>query len=144
MLESGIYEKGSIDVTALMQELLNKSVSGDVGAITTFIGVTKRAGLDGKMILKLEIESYEDHANEVIKKICMDIQNKYDLSFVKIYHLVGEFLAGEPLVFVAIGGRSRETTFAALHEAVERYKKEPALFKKEVYVDGSYSWISHP
>ena len=65
------------------------------------------------------------------------------MSFVRIYHLMGEFMVGEPLVFVVVGGRTRRNVFSALQEAVERYKREPALFKKEVYVDGSHEWISH-
>ena len=43
---------------------------------------------------------------------------------------------------VAVAGRSRKEVYPALREAVERYKHEPALFKKEVYVDGTYSWIT--
>jgi molybdopterin synthase catalytic subunit len=46
------------------------------------------------------------------------------------------------VVLVLVASPRRKQGFVALRDAVERYKKEPALFKKEVYEDGSSSWIS--
>jgi len=59
-----------------------------------------------------------------------------------IVHALGSFSAGEPVVMVIVASARRNQGFLALRDAVERYKKEPALFKKEVYRDGSSSWIS--
>lgn len=60
---------------------------------------------------------------------------------MSIYHLIGEFQIGEPIVLVAVGGPRRENVFSAMKESVKRYKTEPALFKKEVYIDGSHEWV---
>jgi molybdopterin synthase catalytic subunit len=45
------------------------------------------------------------------------------------------------VVVAAAAGTGRDETFAGLRKAVERYKREPALFKKEVYVDGTEAWL---
>ena len=75
-------------------------------------------------------------------KICKEIMKKYDLTDIMIVHAMGSFSAGEPVVMVIVASTRRDRGFAALRDAVERYKKEPALFKKEIYRDGSSSWIS--
>ena len=59
-----------------------------------------------------------------------------------LYHFIGEFAIGEPIVFVIAGGRHRDETIKAVQEVIIRYKKEPALWKKEVYIDGTHEWLS--
>jgi len=50
--------------------------------------------------------------------------------------LLGEFDVGEDLVYVVIAGSHRNDVFPVLEEAVERYKKEAPIFKKEQIVTG--------
>jgi len=54
---------------------------------------------------------------------------------VQIHHFTGEFDLGEDLVYVLVAGGHRENVFPALKEAVERYKKEAPIFKKEHITD---------
>ena len=98
---------------------------------------------DGRRkIESLVIESYERHANAILQKIAEETRKKYALTKILIVHALGSFSAGEPVVLVLVASSRRKQGFDALKDAVERYKKEPALFKKEVYGDGSSSWIS--
>ncbi len=98
---------------------------------------------DGKRRIKsLIIESYERHANAILQKIAEETRKKYALTKILIVHGLGSFSAGEPVVMVLVASSRRKQGFDALTDAVERYKKEPALFKKEVYEDGNSSWIS--
>lgn len=143
MLKPGVYNKEEINLLSIIAELNPSNLPEDVGAIMIFIGVVKAIGKDNKRVVKLEIESYKEHADVVIQKICEEVKEKYNVSFVKIYHLIGSFNIGEPLVFVIVASRSRKEAILALQEAIERYKKEPSLWKKEIYVNGTYSWISH-
>ena len=50
---------------------------------------------------------------------------------VQIHHLLGEFKVGDDLVYVAVAGAHRTDVFPVLREAVERYKSEVPVFKKE-------------
>jgi molybdopterin synthase catalytic subunit len=65
---------------------------------------------------------------------------------VQIHHLLGEFKVGDDLVYVAVAGSHREEVFNVLREAVERYKSEAPIFKKEHIVDEKGSadeyWVS--
>ena len=142
LLASGVYEKGKVDFVDLVRWVFELVGSGEVGAVAFFVGVAKKMGKgEEKEVVVLEMESYVEHANRAIARICEEVRSKYSLSFVGIWHLVGRFEVGEPVVMVVATGVSREPVFNGLREAVERYKREPALFKKEVYVDGSYKWI---
>jgi len=137
----GVFEKGSIRLGEVLENILESFRDGSVGAVTLFIGLVRKTSSDGRGVKALEIEAYKEHADKAIAEICRQVGEKYGV-WVWIGHLMGRFEVGEPLVLVAVAGRSRKEVYPALREAVERYKHEPALFKKEVYVDGTYSWIT--
>jgi len=141
MIESGLYDKREIAISSVIVDLLS-NLPRNVGAVMIFIGVAREVGKDDKKVTRLEMESYDELADLAIKKISDEIKDRYGLSLARIYHFRGSFDIGEPLVFVIMAGKSREQTFPALKEAIERYKKEPAMWKKEVYVDESWAWIS--
>ena len=120
-----------------------KRLKKNTGSVLSFLGVARLESADGKKEIKmLVIESYEKHANAVLHKICEETKKKYTLTDIVIVHALGSFSAGEAVVMVAVASPRRDRGFAALRESVERYKKEPALFKKEIYRDGTSSWIS--
>ena len=65
------------------------------------------------------------------RKICDDLSQKPGIVNVQIHHLLGEFNVGDDLVYVAVAGSHRTDVFPVLREAVERYKSEAPVFKKE-------------
>ena len=92
------------------------------------------------------LEAYEEKANEVLSRICKELKKKEGVIDVQIHHLVGEFDVGEDLVYVLVAGAHRQNVFPVLEEAVERYKKEATIFKKEYTSDKTgvvkSCWIS--
>lgn len=137
-----MYSKDEFNLLETIGEFLRSGSPSD-GAVALFIGLVKNVSELGKEVSGVEVESYVEHATPTIRKICEEVRAKYQVSRVLIYHLMGRFGVGEPLVLVLVSGRSRGGVFPALQEAVERYKREPALFKKEVFVDGTSRWVSH-
>jgi molybdopterin synthase catalytic subunit len=120
-----------------------ENLGSRTGSALSFLGVARLESAGGrKKIKSLVIESYEKHANLKLEKICLEVQRKYSLSDILIVHALGTFSAGEPVVMVLVASPRRKLGFQALRDAVERYKKEPALFKKEIYRDGRSEWIS--
>jgi len=61
---------------------------------------------------------------------------------VRIYHLTGSFNVSDDIVYVIVAGRSRKDVFPALIDAVEHYKKELPVWKKEILTDGTSYWVS--
>ncbi|MEM4289674.1 MAG: molybdenum cofactor biosynthesis protein MoaE [Nitrososphaerota archaeon] len=138
----GVYSADELNIIELLSSLSQIYESGKAGAVAIFLGVARAESRLGKEVKYLEIESYVENANLVIGEICREVMEKHNVAYVGIWHLQGRFRPGEPVVLVAVAGKHRALAFNALREAVERYKKEPALFKKEAYSDGSHAWIT--
>jgi molybdopterin synthase catalytic subunit len=140
-IKTGVYSKSLVDFGQLYSDFVSR-LSRDAGCVTSFLGVARRESADGSRNIKtLVMESYEKHANKILRNICIETKKKYRLNDIAIVHALGSFKPGEPVVLVTISAPRREIAFKALREAVERYKKEPALFKQEIYSDGSSAWI---
>jgi molybdopterin synthase catalytic subunit len=137
----GVYEKGSLNLLEILARIDLIYSSGRDGAVATYIGVARNTSREGKAVSYVEIEAYEENANLEILKICRELAEKYELSYVGIWHLTGKFMPGEPIVLVVVSGRRRASVLEALKAAIERYKTEPAIFKKEVYPDGTHRWV---
>jgi|GEM_PF-224140 molybdopterin synthase catalytic subunit len=140
--ETGVYQKQELNFALAYSDFIRKIRNTNTGAVTSFLGVARPESASGeKRVKSLVMESYERHANKALRKICDELRAKYRLNRIIIIHALGRFKVGEPVVLVAVAAARRDSAFEALREAVERYKKEPALFKQEIYVDGSSSWI---
>ena len=126
-----VHEKGTFSLLDMINNAKRKSDFQKAGAIAMFIGVVRGENLKGKKIQKLTLEAYEERANEVLAKICSDLRKKPGIVDVQIHHLLGEFNVGEDLVYVFVAGSHRQNVFPVLEEAVERYKREAPIFKKE-------------
>lgn len=142
----GIHKKGDFSLSDLLQTIKEKENSDKVGGIATFVGVVRGETLDGQKVTGLEIEAYENQANKILNEICEDLKKSEGVFDVQIHHFVGRFNIGEDLVYVVVAGTHRENIFKVLHQAVERYKSETPVFKKEYMVgesgiEESY-WVS--
>lgn len=100
-----------------------------------FIGVVRGETSKGDKVQKLEVEAYEEKANEVLADLCNDLKRRKGIVDVQIHHLIGEFSVGEDLVYVLVAGSHRKNVFPVLEEAVDRYKKEAPVFKKEYVIN---------
>jgi molybdopterin synthase catalytic subunit len=143
---TGVHEKGSINVNDIIEGIKSQKDFCKAGAIGLFIGVVRGETLEsGEKVEKLAIEAYEEKADEVLGKICDDLSHKPGIVDVQIHHLTGEFKVGDDLVYVAVAGGHRTQVFPVLQEAVERYKSEAPIFKKEQIITEkgkSEYWVS--
>jgi molybdopterin synthase catalytic subunit len=136
MSEMYVHAKGSFCLDSLIEKVKNKENFHKAGALALFIGVVRGETPAGEKVQKLEIEAYEEKANEVLSNICQDLKKREGIVDVQIHHLLGEFTVGEDLVYVLVAGSHRDNVFPVLKEAVERYKKEAPIFKKEFVIGG--------
>jgi molybdopterin synthase catalytic subunit len=129
---AGVHEKGSLGINDVLESIKCRADFSRAGAICLFIGVVRGETFeDGVKVEKLTLEAYEEKADEVLDKICDDLTHKSGIVDVQIHHFTGEFTVGDDLVYVAVAGSHREQVFPVLREAVERYKSEAPIFKKE-------------
>ena len=142
----GIHKKGELSLSKLLNSVKERAEFHRAGAIATFVGVVRGETLDGENVERLELQAYEEEANKVLGGICEELKKREGVVDVQIHHFVGEFGVGEDLVYVVVAGAHRENVFGVLREAVERYKSEAPVFKKEHVIDETGTkesyWVS--
>ncbi|MCZ2856180.1 MAG: molybdenum cofactor biosynthesis protein MoaE [Candidatus Bathyarchaeota archaeon] len=134
-IKAAVHKKGTLSISNLLENTRKKPDFYKVGAIATFIGVVRGETKEGKTVKGLELEAYKGKADEVLQNICKELQAKESIVDVQIHHFTGKFHVGEELVYVLVAGGHRNNVFPVLEEAVERYKREAPIFKKETITD---------
>jgi molybdopterin synthase catalytic subunit len=148
LTNAGVHEKGTFNAQDAIDNIKKDPNFSKAGAIGLFIGVVRGETLDSgkEKVEKLTIEAYEEKADQVLNKISEELTQKNGIVNVQIHHLLGEFKVGDDLVYVAVAGAHRTDVFPVLREAVERYKSEAPVFKKEHITskqgDASEYWVS--
>ncbi|MCW4051743.1 MAG: molybdenum cofactor biosynthesis protein MoaE [Candidatus Bathyarchaeota archaeon] len=128
---AGVHRKGSIKLSSILKNTRTRKNFADAGAIGLFIGVVRGKSSKKDEVLRLELEAYEEQADQILNGICKELKKKEGIVDVQIHHLLGEFGVGEALVYVLVAGSHRDEMFSTLKKAVQRYKREVPIFKKE-------------
>jgi molybdopterin synthase catalytic subunit len=129
-LASGVHPKGRVTLTDVVEKTRRTKNFSRAGAVMVFIG-TVRNHTGRRQVTRLELQAYEEQADKALRAICRSLRKREGITDVQIHHLLGAFEPGEELVYVLVAGTHRHLVFPVLQEAVERYKTEAPIFKKE-------------
>lgn len=141
---AGIHNKGEFSLFDVLESIKNNPDFPKAGALGVFVGVVRGETKRGEAVKKLHLEAYEEKADKVLNDICEELRKRADVVDVQIHHFVGEFDVSEEVVYVVVAGSHRTDVFPVLREAVERYKKEAPIWKKEFLESGKSNWVSEP
>lgn len=143
--QAGVHAKGTFSLEDALKSIRGEIDFRKAGAIAIFVGVVRAETPKGDVVQKLTLEAYEEKADEVLSQIRMDLMKRKGIVDVQIHHLLGKFAVGEDMVYVLVAGSHRKDVFPVLEEAVERYKKEAPIFKKEFITtekgEGASYWV---
>jgi len=143
---AGVHEKGTFNIQTLLANTKRNPDFAKAGAIAVFIGVVRGENNEGQKVVNMTLEAYEENANETLARITQELMQKPGIVDVQIHHLLGEFNVGEEVVYVSVAASHRKEAFDVLREAVERYKHEAPVFKKEKIVtakgEEAEYWVS--
>ncbi len=123
---------------SLIRKAKDSDRSPEAGAVATFTGRVRRENVDDAETTHLEYEKYEDVADERMKSIAADIEDRDGIFEVVMHHDTGVVPAGQDSVHVVVVAGHRREAFAAVEDAIDRLKDEVPIFKKEVTVDGEF------
>jgi len=137
-----VHNKGEFSLSEIFESIKNKPDFSEVGAFGVFVGVVRGKSVDGDAVRKLQVEAYEEEADKVLNDICEELGKGVGIVDVQIHHFVGEFNVSEELVYVVVAGAHRTDVFPVLREAVERFKKQTPIWKKEHLESGKSYWVS--
>jgi molybdopterin synthase catalytic subunit len=134
-----LFEVTTAELSA--DEVIARLADPENGAVVTFVGVV-RDNTDGRRVLYLEYEAYPEMAEETLRQIGAEVQQRWQaIRQVAIVHRVGRLEIGEASVVIALSAAHRPEMFDALHYAIDRLKEIVPIWKKEVWSGGS-EWRS--
>lgn len=114
------------------------------GGIAVFLGTTRaEKNPDGRNLLSLDYEAYEQMALEQLRKLAADARRKWPIINLALFHRTGEVKVTEPSVVIAVSTPHRADAFEACRYLIDSLKKDVAIWKKEVWADGNATWV-HP
>jgi molybdopterin synthase catalytic subunit len=135
-----LFVQGAITPEFIADSIAKHQRKTHIGAHDIFLGQVRADTIDGRIVEAIEYTAYEAMALEKIVEIREAAFAEFDLSCMHIYHSLGRVGVGEICLFVFVSSPHRKEVFTALHQVVERIKKELPVFGKECFGDDSYSW----
>ena len=119
-------------------------VSDDsVGGIDVFIG-TVRNSTQGKRVVALDFEAYEQMAISEFEKIVSKAKSEWPIHKTAVLHAVGRREIGELAVVIAVSAAHRDAAFKACRYIIDTLKQTVPIWKKEIFEDGEVWVAAHP
>ncbi len=140
-VKSGIYKKGEVDLEGIIKTIKKNSNISRAGSIHTFTGIVRNNSIEGKPVVSMKIDAFDDLANKSIEKICEELKKDSGIIDVMLVHLKGDFDITDDLVYVVVASAHRKEGLDIVSKAVDMYKKEIAVWKRENFKDGTSEWI---
>jgi molybdopterin synthase catalytic subunit len=124
--------------------LIAEVTDSSAGGIAVFLGTTRaQTSADGKTLLALDYDAYPEMAQKQLADLARRARDRWPISRLAIAHRTGRVLVGEPSVVIAVSTPHRAQAFEACKWLIDTLKSETAIWKKEIWQDGSSTWV-HP
>ncbi|WP_400244146.1 molybdenum cofactor biosynthesis protein MoaE [Niallia sp. JL1B1071] len=130
-----------IDHPINIQNVIDKVIRRNAGAVTTFIGTVREMTV-GKKTLYLTYEAYIPMAMKKLEQIGDEVKEKWDDIEMAISHRVGKLEISDVAVVIAVSTPHRKDAYEANQYAIERIKEIVPIWKKEHWETGE-EWIGN-
>ncbi|XP_017849251.1 molybdopterin synthase catalytic subunit [Drosophila busckii] len=123
-----------------VQQIYSLVNDASCGACSLFVGTT-RDSFEGKKVISLEYEAYENMALKEMRIICTDLRVRWPyLKHIAIFHRLGVVSIGEESVVIAASAPHRADALDSVAFAIDQLKARVPIWKKEVYESASSEW----
>jgi molybdopterin synthase catalytic subunit/GNAT superfamily N-acetyltransferase len=114
------------------------------GGIDAFLGTTRaESSKTGAPLVALDYEAYTEMAASQLYDLAKRAREQWPIIKLALLHRIGRVPLAEPSVVIAVSCPHRGEAFDACRWLIDTLKKEVAIWKKEVWADGSGTWV-HP
>jgi molybdopterin synthase catalytic subunit len=111
------------------------------GGVDLFLGTTRaERNASGQELVALDYEAYAEMALEQLQDLARRAREKWPIVKLAMLHRTGRVRLGEPSVLIAVSAPHREDCFAACRFLIDTLKGEVAIWKKEIWADGTGTW----
>lgn len=120
-----------------VDDLLADVQSPERGGTCSFLG-TVRSDDD---VTAIEYSAYDEMALAEIQRILSEAGERWPGARVTLQHRLGLVPVGEASIAIAAAAPHRDEAFAACRYVIDEVKKRLPIWKKELHVDGSATWV---
>jgi molybdopterin synthase catalytic subunit len=110
----------------------------EAGGISVFSGTTRaQAALGGRRLIALDYEAYTEMAEKQMRDLARRARERWPIVRLAILHRVGRVALGQASVLIAVSTPHRAESFEACRWLIDTLKAEVAIWKKEIWDDGT-------
>lgn len=125
-----------LDTGALLREVSDARK----GATALFVG-TVRSVNEGREVRAIEYTAYEAMAEREMSTILAEAEQRHEGVVLVAEHRIGTLEVGEASIAIAAAHEHRGLALDALRYAIDEIKNRAPIWKRELYTDGSESWV---
>jgi len=125
------FGKGVISISYLYDQFY-MDLDESTGTILIHHGKAKFPGKYVKNYSKIELSLKCDNALDILEKKARELSLTYSLNKIFVYHSLGEIHKNDPILFIGVEGKDRDSSFAALREMLELIKTDNLIDLKEL------------
>lgn len=115
--------------------------SSATGAVALFVGQVRDHSPDAAgEVVRLDYVAHPDSA-DVIASLAAEVAAGFAGVVVAVSHRTGALVVGDIAICVAAGSAHRSDAFAACREVLEVVKDRLPIWKKQVLLDGTHTWV---
>jgi molybdopterin synthase catalytic subunit len=116
------------------------------GGTCVFLG-TVRNGPEEQGVTAIEYSAYEEMVEAEFGRLLADAGGRWPEARVAVRHRLGVIPSGEASIAIAAAAPHRAEAFEACRFVIEEVKRRIPVWKKELRVDGTETWVDpsgHP
>ncbi len=114
----------------------------EAGGIAVFLGTTRaERHASGRELVSLDYEAYQEMALGQMKELAERACGRWPILKLALLHRVGRVGLTEASVLVAVATPHRTHAFEACRFLIDELKKDVAIWKKQIWDDGSGTWV---
>lgn len=125
-----------LDTDALLREVADPRH----GATAFFIG-TVRSTNEGREVKAIEYTAYETMAEREMSAVLAEAEERNAGVVLVAEHRIGVLDVGEASIVIAAAHEHRGRALDALRYAIDEIKIRVPIWKREMYADGTESWV---
>jgi len=123
-----------------LDALLAEVSSAACGGTCLFLG-TVRDGPDEHGVTAIEYSAFEEMVEAEFARLLADAAGRWPQARIAVRHRLGTIPSGEASIAIAVAAPHRAEAFEACRFVIEEVKRRIPIWKKELRVDGSATWV---
>jgi molybdopterin synthase catalytic subunit len=123
-----------LDVAAALEFV----AAAEAGGINVFLGATRaETAPGGSRLTALDYEAYPEMAEQQLRDLARQARQRWPIVRLALLHRVGRVPLAQPSVLIAVSAPHRAEAFEACRWLIDTLKSEVAIWKKEIWDDGT-------